>query len=201
MRLIGITGGVGAGKTEILDFIRQHYRCKIYLADEVARLIQQPGQVCHAKITALLGKGILKADGCIDRDRMAARIFVDNELLKKVNAIVHPAVRQYLENTVRKARAEGNTELFFIEAALLIENGYRDYVDEMWYIYAPIAVRKERLRQSRSYSDAKTEQIMQSQLTEERFRQNCDFVIDNGGTLAEAYEQVRKRLEAYTWQE
>ncbi len=132
---------------------------------------------------------------------MAARIFVDNELLKKVNAIVHPAVRQYLENAVRKARAEGNTELFFIEAALLIENGYRDYVDEMWYIYAPIAVRKERLRQSRSYSDAKTEQIMQSQLTEERFRQNCDFVIDNGGTLAEAYEQVRKRLEAYTWQE
>ncbi len=148
-----------------------------------------------------MGKGILKADGCIDRDRMAARIFVDNELLKKVNAIVHPAVRQYLENAVRKARAEGNTELFFIEAALLIENGYRDYVDEMWYIYAPIAVRKERLRQSRSYSDAKTEQIMQSQLTEERFRQNCDFVIDNGGTLAEAYEQVRKRLEAYTWQE
>ena len=132
---------------------------------------------------------------------MAARIFVDNELLKRVNAIVHPAVRQYLENAVEKARAEGNTELFFIEAALLIENGYRDYVDEMWYIYAPIAVRKERLRQSRSYSDAKTEQIMQSQLTEERFRQNCDFVIDNGGTLAEAYEQIRKRLEAYTWQE
>ena len=114
---------------------------------------------------------------------------------------MHPAVRQYLENAVEKARAEGNTELFFIEAALLIENGYRDYVDEMWYIYAPIAVRKERLRQSRSYSDAKTEQIMQSQLTEERFRQNCDFVIDNGGTLAEAYEQIRKSLEAYTWQE
>lgn len=201
MRVIGITGGVGAGKTEILDFIRRHYRCRIYLADEVARLIQQPGQACYEKITALLGTGILKEDGSIDRGKMAARIFVDNELLKKVNAIVHPAVRKYLENAVEEARADRETELFFIEAALLIENGYRNYVDEMWYIYAPVEVRKERLRESRSYSDEKTEQIMQSQLSEESFRQNCDFVINNGASLAEAYEQIKKRLEAYTWQE
>lgn len=201
MRVIGITGGVGAGKTEILDFIRRHYRCRIYLADEVARLIQQPGQACYEKITALLGTGILKEDGSIDRGKMAARIFVDNEMLKKVNAIVHPAVRKYLENAVEEARADRETELFFIEAALLIENGYRNYVDEMWYIYAPVEVRKERLRESRSYSDEKTEQIMQSQLSEESFRQNCDFVINNGASLAEAYEQIKKRLEAYTWQE
>lgn len=201
MRVIGITGGVGAGKTEILDFIRRHYRCRIYLADEVARLIQQPGQACYENITALLGTGILKEDGSIDRGKMAARIFVDNELLKKVNAIVHPAVRKYLEHAVEEARADRETELFFIEAALLIENGYRNYVDEMWYIYAPVEVRKERLRESRSYSDEKTEQIMQSQLSEESFRQNCDFVINNGASLAEAYEQIKKRLEAYTWQE
>ncbi|MBD5513030.1 MAG: dephospho-CoA kinase [Lachnospiraceae bacterium] len=201
MRLIGITGGVGAGKTEILDFIRRHYRCRIYLADEVAHLIQQPGHVCYDKIAALLGSGVLKEDGSIDRGKMAARIFVDNELLKKVNAIVHPAVREYLEHAVEEARADKETELFFIEAALLIENGYRDYVDEMWYIYAPVGVRKERLRQSRSYSDEKTEQIMQSQLSEERFRQNCDFVINNDASLAEAHEQIKKRLEAYTWQE
>lgn len=201
MRLIGITGGIGAGKTEILDFIRKHYRCRIYLADEVARLIQQPGHTCYERITALLGEGVLKADGSIDRERMSARIFVDNELLKKVNAIVHPAVREYLEHAVEEACADKKTELFFIEAALLIENGYRDYVDEMWYIYAPVGVRKERLRQSRSYSDEKTEQIMRSQLSEERFRENCDFVINNGASLAEAHEQIKKRLEAYTWQE
>ena len=201
MRLIGITGGVGAGKTEILDFIRRHYRCRIYLADEVARLIQQPGHACYEKIVALLGSGVLKEDGSIDRGKMAARIFVDNELLKKVNAIVHPAVREYLEHAVEEARADKETELFFIEAALLIENGYRDYVDEMWYISAPVDVRTERLRQSRSYSDEKTEQIMQSQLSEERFRQNCDFVINNDASLAEAHEQIKKRLEAYTWQE
>ncbi|MDE5680564.1 MAG: dephospho-CoA kinase, partial [Lachnospiraceae bacterium] len=130
-----------------------------------------------------------------------AKNFSVNALLEKVNAIVHPAVRVYLENAVAEARTDKKTELFFIEAALLIENGYRDFVDEMWYIYAPVGIRKERLRLSRSYSDEKAEQIMRSQLSEERFRQNCDFVIDNGASLAEAYEQIKKRLEAYTWQE
>ena len=134
MRLIGITGGIGAGKTEVLSFIRQHYLCKICLADEVAHIIQSPGQDCYEKMVALLGKGVLDADGRINKNRMAAQIFLDKSLLKKVNDIVHPAVRTYLEQEVKKADEEGKTELFFIEAALLIENGYKDFVDEMWYV-------------------------------------------------------------------
>ena len=58
MRLIGITGGIGAGKTEVLSFIRQHYLCKICLADEVAHIIQSPGQDCYVKMVALLGKAV-----------------------------------------------------------------------------------------------------------------------------------------------
>lgn len=201
MRLIGITGGVGAGKTEILTYIKKHYRCRVYLADEVARDIQMPGQVCYEKIVALLGKGVLTEDGLIDRGKMAARIFMDNGLLLQVNAIVHPAVRQYLENAVQEARRQEQTELFFIEAALLIECGYRDFVDEMWYVYAAPKVRKERLERSRGYSEAKIGQIMASQLPEEAFRANCDFVIDNSGSIEEAYDRIRERLEAYTWQE
>lgn len=201
MRLIGITGGVGAGKTEILSFIRQHYRCKIYLADEVARDLQMPGQSCYEAIVHLLGKGILHPDGSIDKGKMAARIFLEKDILQKVNAIVHPAVRQYLEDAVLKAAQDGETELFFIEAALLIENGYNDFVDEMWLIYASDAVRRVRLKKSRGYTDDKISQIMASQLTEEAFRKNSDFVIDNSNTLEEAYSQIKKRLEAYTWQE
>lgn len=201
MRLIGITGGVGAGKTEILSYIREHYSCRIYLADEVARNIQQPGQPCYEKIVALLGEGILTKEGRIDRGKMAARIFLEKALLEKVNAIVHPAVRQYLEAAVQEAREQQETELFFIEAALLIENGYRDFVDEMWYIYAEPGIRQERLEKNRGYSREKIRQIMASQLSEDAFRNNCDFVIDNSGSLEETYSRIRKRLEAYTWQE
>ena len=129
MRLIGITGGVGAGKTEILSFIRQHYNCKIYLADEVANTIQQPDGVCHEKITKLLGKEILAKDGRIDRGKMAAKIFMDKNLLRQVNAIIHPAVKSYLKAAVDSARADESAALFCIEAALPIENGYGEIVD------------------------------------------------------------------------
>lgn len=201
MRLIGITGGVGAGKTEILSFIRQHYLCKIYLADEVAHKIQEPGQPCYEKIVGLLGKRILNDDGRIDKGKMAARIFMDKDILMKVNAIVHPAVREYLENAAGAARTDKKTELFFIEAALLIENGYREFVDEMWYIYASDEVRRERLKKSRGYDSAKITRIMASQLSDTAFRQDSDFMIDNSGTLNAAYDQIKKRLEAYTWQD
>lgn len=201
MRLIGITGGVGAGKTEILSYIGQHYNCKIYLADEVAHMIQTPGQACHERMVALLGQGVLAQDGSIDRGKLAARIFLDKNLLQKVNAIVHPAVRDYLEEAVRVAAQDGKTELFFIEAALLIENGYRDFVDEMWYIHASDEVRRKRLEKSRNYTRERIDNIMANQLSEEAFRRDSDFVIDNNGNLSEAYSQIKKRLEAYTWRE
>ena len=201
MKLIGITGGVGAGKTEILSFIKQHYNCEIHLADEVAKKIQEPGEVCYAKVVSLLGNEVLAPDGRIDRGKMATKIFLNTDLLRKINDIVHPAVRTYLEQAVMKARQEGNVELFFIEAALLIESGYRDFVDEMWYIYADDSVRRERLKKSRGYTPEKIAKIMESQLSDEAFREGSDFVIDNSGDFGKACMQIKKRLEAYTWEE
>ena len=96
MRLIGITGGVGAGKTEILQYIKDHYLCEIYLADKVAHEIQLPGQPCYEGLVRLLGNGVLAKDGTIDRVKMAARIFRDHNLLLQVNELVHPAVQRYL---------------------------------------------------------------------------------------------------------
>lgn len=201
MRLIGITGGVGAGKSEVLSFIKKHYKCKIYLADEVAKEIQQPGQSCYEEIVALLGREVLGEDGRLDKGKVAGRIFLHKDLLLAVNDIVHPKVREYLETAIRHAKADGRVELFFIEAALLIENGYKSLVDEMWYVYAPDEVRRERLKKNRGYSDEKISRIMESQLAEKAFRENSDFIIDNSGTAGEAFNQIRKRLEAYTWQE
>lgn len=201
MRLIGITGGVGAGKSTILEYIKAHYLCRIYLADEVAHVVKEPGQPCYKALTELLGSEILDKDGQIHKGRMAEKIFRDENLLEQVNAIVHPAVQEFLLEKIREARQEGQTELFFIEAALLIECGYRNIVDEMWYIYAGEGIRRERLRESRGYSPEKIEQIMSSQLTEEAFRAGSDFVIDNSGTPEESFRQIRRKLEGYTWRQ
>lgn len=198
MRLIGITGGIGAGKSEILRYIADHYKCEIYLADQVAHEVKEPGQACYKQLVELMGPGILLPDGNIDRAAMASRIFVDKGLLQKVNGLVHPAVQNYLLEKIEKARLNPQVELFFIEAALLIETGYKDIVDEMWYVYAGEEVRRNRLIRERGYSDQKVTQIMSQQLSEAAFREKCDFILDNGGTLEESYRQIDERLSDFT---
>ena len=197
MRFIGITGGIGAGKSEVLQYIRSHYKCVVYLADEVAHLVKAPGTKAYGQLAELLGQEVLGADGEIDRAAMADRIFANPALLEQVNGIIHPAVREFLLEQLARVRESGEAELFFVEAALLIECGYLALVDEMWYIYADEQVRRERLKASRGYSEEKISQIMSKQLTEQRFRESCDFVIDNSGDLAERCRQVDGRLSAF----
>ena len=197
MRFIGITGGIGAGKSEILDYIRRHYQCEIYLADEVAHLVKQPGTEAYRELVDLLGQDVVAGDGSIDKAAMADRIFARPELLERVNDIIHPAVKEYLLKRLERARAEVEAELFFVEAALLIEGGYLALVDEMWYIYADEAVRRERLGRARGYSQEKITQIMARQLTEAHFRKNCDFVIDNSGRLEDSFVQIDRKLAGF----
>lgn len=201
MRFIGITGGVGAGKSKLLAYIKTHYYCEIYLADEVAHLVKEKGTACYERLRELLGDGILRPDGEIDRGAMAERIFGDEELLKQVNRIIHPAVQEYLLQRLEEARNNPQVELFFVEAALLIEAGYRELVDELWYIHADADVRRERLERSRQYGPEKIANIMSRQLSEEQFRTSCDFVIDNSGGLEESFRQIDKKLEAFSWRD
>ena len=201
MRIIGVTGGVGAGKSVILNYIKEHYKCRIYLADDVANEMKRPGTDCYRKLVDLLGKDVLNPDGAIDKKRMSGKIFNDGVLLSEVNGIIHPAVREYLLNAMEEAKKDPETELFFVEAALLIECGYKALVDEMWYIYADRDIRRRRLKENRNYSDDRIDGIIASQLSEEDFRKNCDFMIDNSGTLQKSFEQIDKKLEAFTWQE
>ncbi len=201
MRFIGITGGVGAGKSELLKYIGRHYKCEIYLADEVAHQVKRAGTPCFEALRELFGEKIVGADGEIDRRIMAERMFEDPQTVEKVNAIIHPAVREYLSEKLLKARENPQTELFFVEAALLVEAGYGGMVDEMWYIHADSGLRADRLRRARGYSGDRIRRIMDSQLTEAEFRAACNFVIDNGGSLEDSCRQIDEKLEAFTWQE
>ncbi|MDE7352527.1 MAG: dephospho-CoA kinase [Acetatifactor sp.] len=201
MKFIGITGGIGAGKSELLRYIQKHYKCEIYLADQAAHEVKQAGTACYRELVELLGQGVLNSGGEIDRQRMAEKIFSSPDLLEQVNHIIHPAVKEYLLDRLKAAREKGEAELFFVEAALLVECGYGGLVDEMWYIYADEETRSRRLSQSRGYSGERIGQIMGSQLSEQSFRKACDFVIDNSGTLEESFRQIDRKLEAYSWRE
>ena len=194
MKVIGITGGVGAGKSEILSYLKEHCNCRILMADRLAEELEQPGQDCYDQLLALLGREILQEDGRIDRKKMAARVFADKSLLEAVNAMIHPAVKQAILQIIRDEKEAARRDYLFIEAALLIEDGYAEIVDELWYIHTEEKVRRQRLKASRGYTDEKIDSILSEQLSEEEFYGHCHYVIENSGSLESVYEQLDKKL-------
>lgn len=199
MQVIGITGGIGAGKSQVLQYIKQHYDCRIVLADDVGNEVKLPGKNCYKQLVELLGNDILDVNGFIVKEKMAAKIFSDVSLLSKVNAVIHPAVQEYILTEIKKERLKQQYDFFFIEAALLIECGYSAIVDEMWYIYADEEVRRNRLLENRHYSNEKIDSIMQKQLREEDFRKNCSVVIDNSHDLKDTEKQIDRILGEKLW--
>ena len=193
MRTIGITGGVGSGKTEVLTFITANYDARVIVADIAAKELEQPGQTCYRELVKALGKDILDETGAIDAGALSGLIFTDPEALKQVNAIVHPAVKRYILEALEEEQKKG-TRYFVVEAALLIEEDYQDILDEMWYIYVSEPVRRKRLKESRGYSDQKIDGIMAAQMTDAEFRAACDHVIENNGSIEEMQKQVAELL-------
>lgn len=194
MMTIGITGGVGAGKSQILSYIEENYNSKVVRADEVAHLLEEPGHTCYDRIVTFLGEDILLENGLIDKKKMAAIIFRDKDKLAGVNAIIHPEVKKYFIELMRKEKEAGEIDFLFIEAALLIEEHYDEIVDEMWYIHTDVEIRSKRLAESRQYSAEKIADIMRGQLSEEEFRRHCSVVIINNGDLEETYKQINEKM-------
>ena len=179
MITIGVTGGVGAGKSEILRYLDNNYSCRILMSDNAAKELEAPGGTLYEPLVRLLeeadiGDGssgpLLLENGEIDKKEMAARIFSDAQLLTKINELVHPAVNKYIREEIAREKKSGEKEFFILESALLIENGYDRILDSMWYIYCEESVRSSRLKASRGYSDEKIRSIMMSQVSEDVFR-------------------------------
>ncbi|WP_051689278.1 dephospho-CoA kinase [Butyrivibrio sp. AE2032] len=192
--IIGITGGIGAGKSEVLKYLGNKYNCRVIYSDQVANDIKKKGYPAYDELVSLLGKGILGEDGEIDKTRMASAIFNNKDALESVNNILHPAVNTFIINIIDEEREKGQLDFVFVEAALLIENGYKRIVDELWYVYASEDVRRVRLKESRGYWDQKIDDIFKNQLDEKTFRENADFVIDNSSSLDEMAVQIDIKL-------
>ena len=176
MKFIGITGGVGAGKSAVLDYLATKPGVRVMLADEIAHELMAPGTDCYEQIRqAFPEHDIYKEDGHFDRIKLAKVIFSDENKRAGMNGIVHPAVKAYVIAEAKRERQEGTLALLVLEAALLIEEHYDEICDELWYIYADEEVRNERLIEGRGYSEKKVREILANQLSEEEFSSHCDF--------------------------
>lgn len=180
MKIIGITGGIGTGKSTVLNFLKQEYNAYIVEADRLAHELMLPGEAAYRQITDIFGTAILSTDGTIDRNRLGTIVFGDAEALRKLNAVIHPAVKQYILQDIEARKKEGNVKYYVIEAALLIEDGYKTICDELWYIYTEREERIKRLIAGRGGSREKWENVIGNQSSDDYYRTNCDYVIDNG---------------------
>ena len=194
MKVIGVTGGIGSGKSALLAVVEKEYNCIVLRADDIAHFLKEPGQRCFGPLVELLGADVLNENGAIDKSKMSDKIFGNKVLLAMVNEIVHPAVKNYICECIVEAREKKQLDYVFVEAALFIEAGYRNIVDSLWYIYAREEVRMDRLQAGRGYTPEKIQSIMSKQLSEDTFREHCDVVIDNSDDMDNSMEQVRKEL-------
>ncbi|MDD2980408.1 MAG: dephospho-CoA kinase [Hespellia sp.] len=194
MKIIGITGGVGSGKSAILDYLEERYKAYICKADEVAMKLQEKDRPCFQEIVSHFGTGILSGDGEIDRGKLAGIVFSEEAQLKQLNQIVHPAVKREILLRIEEEKKK-KTQYFVLEAALLLEENYQAVCDEMWYIYTRTDVRRTRLKAARGYSDQKIDDIIASQMSEEAFRNGCGCVIDNSGAFEKTSIQIDRIME------
>ena len=194
MKVIGITGGVGCGKSMVMDLIREHFNAYVIKADDVGKNVLNQGTSGYEQVVALFGEEILMESGEINRNRLAEIVFHEPNKRMDLNSIVHPQVKKRIVEEMARIRCEEKYDFFVVEAALLLEDHYEVFCDEVWYVYAEKEQRKKRLMESRGYSPEKIEKIMESQLDEEEFRKRCDFVLDNSKSRQDTLNQLKKML-------
>lgn len=196
-RILGITGGVGAGKTTVLSYLAGKYQARILELDQVAKELQQPGAVCYEPMIELFGSQVLDKTGNFDRKKIAELVFNRRDLLKRLNDIVHPQVRREADRRISLWRQE-RCPLIVLEAALLLEEQYQQSCDEVWYIYASEETRRRRLALNRGYSQEKITKMMASQKPDAFFREHCQFLVDNSSDSVEnTYEQIDKGMKEH----
>ncbi len=189
MKIIGITGGVGSGKSRVLTYIEEKYGAVICQADHVAWELQEPGEKCYQAIVKYYGTCILNADKTINRKKLGDFVFGNEAQLTALNAIMHPLVNGEIHKRIDEAKECGE-KLFVVEAALLIEEKYDEICDELWYIYTSESNRRQRLKESRGYTDEKIDSIMESQLSEAVYRKVCQRTIENDGDFELTCAQI-----------
>lgn len=194
MRIIGITGGIGTGKSTVLNVLKEEFGAWVLEADRLAHQLMEPGELAYGKIVDTFGTAVLKNDHTIDREKLGAIVFQDPGALKQLNEIVHPAVKQYILQDIEVRKKEGTIDYYVIEAALLIEDGYQSICDELWYIHTDREERINRLIAGRGGDRKKWEQVIASQSEEAFYRANCDVVIDNGNNLKKTINMVKDLL-------
>lgn len=196
MIVLGITGGVGSGKSRVLYDLEKNYDAYIVEADKLAHKLMEPGRPIYREIIRQFGADIVtdEAPYLINREKLGKIVFSDREKLAMLDSITHPLVKEEILRQIDEKKTSGDTRLFVIEAALLIQDGYKDICDEIWYIWVPQEIRITRLMEQRGYTRERCLSMFQSQESDEYYKRYADFTINNQFEYKNSSKQLNARL-------
>ncbi|HMN01704.1 MULTISPECIES: dephospho-CoA kinase [Geobacter] len=189
MNIIGLTGGIASGKSTV-SRILERLGAVVIDADQLAREAVMPGVPAHRAIVDTFGGGVLLPDGTIDRKALGSIIFADSSARKRLEAIMHPAIRALAEQRLAELRRSGAPVAVYM-AALLVEAGATDRVDEVWVVYVDRETQVRRVMARDGLSRSEAEQRLAAQMSMEEKAARGQVVIDNNGTP----EELERRVE------
>lgn len=189
MLTIGLTGGIGSGKSTVTKILAA-LGAPIIDADRVGHAIYEPGGPAYADMIAAFGEGILAPDRTIDRKKLGPIVFAEPGALKRLNSIVHPKMFVRMREMVAAMRAAGERQPIVIEAAVLVEANWQPLFDEIWLVVTLQERVIERVERDRGMKREQTEARIRAQLSDDERRKHASTVITNDNTIEALHGKV-----------
>jgi dephospho-CoA kinase len=201
VHVIGLTGGIASGKSTVTRFFRER-GIPVIDADILGHRTYDPGTETYQKVVETFGPEVVAPDGTIDRKVLGSKVFGKPDELKKLTDIVWPGIRRLASEQLAEFEAAGN-DIVVLEAAVLLEAGWEDLVDEIWVVVVDPEIAVQRLAARNGLDPDAARARIASQLTNEERIARGDVIIENNGTLEElnariqqAWDSLQERLRA-----
>ncbi len=194
MIVIGVTGGVGTGKSTVSNLLGC-LGAKVFDADRITHELMKPGTAVYRRILRVFGRDILDPMGRIDRKRLGAKAFQNSRRLKQLTGIVHPAVRRRIQSDLEGLRRRNPNAVAVLDIPLLVESGKAYRTDALVVVSAPAAAAARRLQKRSGWSGEEIRRRGRFQLPLRRKERQADFVVDNGGGVSSTRRQVSRIWE------
>lgn len=193
MFVLGVTGGIGSGKSTVSGYFRDK-GVQVLDADEISKQITDVGGVALPEIAELLGSRAINSKGALNRSYVASLVFSEKNKLDKLSAIIHRYVLSTIGEEIAKA-AEKKVKLIVLDVPIPVRHGFVDVCNQVWVVSASDPVRLERLEgRGMDRDDAKKRMAMQ--MTREEYEELADVVLVNDGTLEELYAQIDQAVKS-----
>lgn len=194
MIVIGLTGGIGTGKSTVSDYLRKK-GCIILDADDISRKMTEAGMPALSIIQNVFGDEVINSDGSLNRHKLGDIVFNNRDKLQKLQQIITTEVVDNINRNLSQLQSEHCDNIVVIDAPLLFECGMENIADENWLVISEMSVRIKRVKERDNLSEEQIIARINNQMSQEDKEKLSDYVLDNSGSLQQLYEQIDKKLE------